>query len=256
MHLEELFNKSSEQSVLQENGPLTSIYVDIEYLQDLKLGALFHLIKVEREMEYIQHKLPVYNQKTDYDCGKYFPALKHSDEEIVELLNDSNQIDLICFKAPFTSTYYELNNILLMLHQHNHAVSSKSTKILLHINVDNLKYPSELLKELKNDYLHRFDFLDVVITKCNRYTLPIGEYVNKQLLLIHNIEEFLKQDTPTSIAFVGEGSFFNKKVFSVPYINRQVIKDPDQYDVALESTKLNLNIYCDFAYVPSTIPTF
>ena len=254
--LENLFTQTSEQSVLKENGPLTEIYVDMEYLQDLRLGTLLHLIQVEKEMEYIQHKLPVYNQKTDYACGAYFPALKHSDEEIDALLQDPKAVDLICFKAPFTSTYYELNNILMMLHQHNRAASSKPVNIHLHINVDNLHYPKELLKELKRDYKKRFEFLEVTITKCKRYTLPLGEYLKKELLLIYNIEEFLKQDTPTSIAFVGEGSFFDKKVFSVPYINKSVVKDPDKYEIALESTRVNLDVYCDFAYVPSTIPQF
>ena len=46
--LQDLFNQTSEQFINQEFGPVTKIYVDLEYLQDLRLGALLHLVKVPK----------------------------------------------------------------------------------------------------------------------------------------------------------------------------------------------------------------
>ena len=252
--LQEAFNQSSEKAVLDENGPITEIYVDLEYLQDLRFGALLHTVSVKKEMEYINFKLPEYNQRLDYNCASYFPALGKTEEDLDNLLMNRDEIDLICFKAPFTSMYYEFTNMLVMITHHNHAVSSKRKSISIHVNVNNKLYPNELLKEFKAVLQERFTDITVNFTKEKPYTCPLSDYTEKQLLYIYNIEEFLKQDSATAKAFVADGKFFDKKIISFPYVNRSVIKNPEDDYLALRSTRAQLDVYCDFQYVRSTIP--
>ena len=254
--LQDLFNQTSEQFINQEFGPVTKIYVDLEYLQDLRLGALLHLVKVPKEMAYILHKLPDYNKKLDYECCSHFPALKHTDEELDALLQDKRNIDLICFKAPFTSMYYEFVEVLMMLEHHNRAASSKPLNIHVRMNVANPLYPKELLNEFQRKINQRMPNVQFDITKVPRYQLPVDDYVENKLLMIYNIEEFVAEGTDLSVAFVAEGKFFEKRVFTIPYVNKKLIPDPDRYQEALNSTRVHLDLYCDFAYVPATIPMF
>lgn len=255
-HLQDLFNQTSEQFIRQELGPVTRIYVDLEYLQDLKLGALMHLVKVPKEMAYILHKLPEYNKKYDYECCSHFPALKHTDEELEALLRDPDQVDMICFKAPFTSIYYEFSNILMMIQHHNRAASSRPQDIRIRMNIANPLYPDELLNAFESAFQERMPNVHFDITKEPRYTLPVNDYADNKILLIHNIEEFVKEGTDLSVAFVSEGRFFDCRIFTVPYVNKTLISDPERYQEALTSTRAQLDLYCDFAYVPATIPTF
>lgn len=255
-HLEDLFNQTSEQFIRQELGPVTRIYVDLEYLQDLRLGALMHLVKVPKEMEYILHKLPEYNKKYDYECCSHFPALKHTDEELDALLNDPNEVDMICFKAPFTSIYYEFSNILMMIQHHNRAASSRPLDIRVRLNVANPLYPDELLGAFQASFQEKLANVFFDITKEPRYTLPVNDYADNKLLLIYNIEEFVKEGSDLSVAFVSEGRFFDTRIFTVPYVNKTLITDPEQYQEALTSTRAQLDLYCDFAYIPAIIPTF
>ena len=252
--LAEAFNMSSEQAVMDQLGPITDIYVDMEYLQDLKLGALMHLIKVPKEMEYITYKIPEYNKRIDYECAKYFPALGHTEEELEELLHNKRTLDMICFKAPFTSLYTEFTNSLLMITHHNRAVASSFKPIHIQVNVNNKLYPVELLNEFRAVVTEHFRGMTVTFTMEKPYNCPLSDYLSKQLLYIYNIEDFVKQGSATATAFVAEGSFFNKKIISFPYINKTLIKDPADYDFALKSTRAQLDVYCDFQYVRSTIP--
>ena len=253
---QDLFNQTSEQFITQELGPVTRIYVDLEYLQDLRLGALLHLVKVPKEMEYIYHKLPEYNKKLNYECGSYFPALKHTDEELDALLQNRREVDMVCFKAPFTSVYYEFGNLLMTLQHHNRATSSRPLDIRIRMNVANPLYPDELLRALIGAFQERMPNVFFDITKEPRYTLPVNDYAENKLLFLYNIEEFVKEGTDLSVAFVSEGRFFDKRVFTVPYVNKTLISEPERYQEALASTRAQLDLYCDFAYVPSTIPKF
>ncbi len=249
----QLFNQSSEMMFTEENGPINRIYVDMEYLQDLRFGALLQMLRVPKEMEYIYHELDDYNKKYDYECASHFPALGYTDEQLDVVLSDSNKIDMVCFKAPFTSAYYQFTNILMMLQHHNRAVSSKPLDIYVQVNVANPLYPTELLREFKDNLAKLLPGTNVEFSRQPRYTCPIDDYNNKQLLMLYNIEEFLKQDTPTSLAMVGEGTFFNKKVFSIPYVNKNLKHEPEEYNDVLSMTQTQLNVYCDFAYLPSYI---
>lgn len=254
--LDDLFNRTNEAYMTNEVGPVTDIYVDMEYLQDMRIGALLHTVKVKKELEYIYAKLPDYNKRFDYECASYFPALKHTDEELDYLIHDKSSVDMVCFKAPFTTTYYEFASLLMLIQHHNRSVSGKPFIIHIHLNVDNPLYPDELLRAFESVFHNRMTNIQFDITKLPRYTLALNEYSCCKLLLIYNIEEFVREDTPTSVAFVSDGVFFNKKVFSVPYVNKDIIKDTEQYEEAMTSTHSQLNLFCDFFYIPSKIPKF
>ena len=244
----DLFNKTSEEAVLSEHGPITDIYVDMDYLQDLKIGALLHRVTVQKELEYILHKIPAYNKRFDYECAKYFPALGISERDILNDLKDDNKIDLICFKAPFTSVYYEFVELLRAIINHNKAVSSKHVGLQIQINVENTLYPTELLSELSLNFKKKFPGITVVFSHDKNYNAELLEYTKKNLLLIYNLEAWLKNEDVAK-GFVAEGLFFDKDIISFPYVNPSLIKDIEQYDTALDSTQKQIDIYCDFQYL-------
>ena len=124
------------------------------------------------------------------------------------------------------------------------------------MNVANPLYPDELLNALQLAFQERMSNVHFDITKEPRYTLPVNDYADNKLLLIYNIEEFVEEGSDLSVAFVSEGRFFDTRIFTVPYVNKTLIPDPERYQEALTSTRAQLDLYCDFAYIPSTIPTF
>ena len=93
---------------------VNKIYIDMELLQDFKLGALLSTVTVKEEVEYIMSCLPVYNLKFNNRTAEYFPVLKKTDEELLSIVkNNSIKTALL---SPWTKIYNNLNVILKYLY--------------------------------------------------------------------------------------------------------------------------------------------
>lgn len=249
---EQTFQEVANKYFQDETGPIEKIYVDLEYLQDFKFGALLTTITTKKELEYIYHKLKDYNSRFDEDVSKYFPALKVSEEQISEIMKNKSLLKFI--KAPWTSAYYDFMIITRFIAHQNRAVSSTPIVLEFNINVSDVEYPQELANLVKIHLSESFGDVRVNFTHMKRYEDQLSFYLQQDVLFLKDMEQFVKEDTDTSIAFVSEGRFFNKKIFAKPQINPDLNITKKQYKDALTSTQIQLDVYCDFAYIQSLIP--
>ena len=247
--LGKIFEEVGKSYFDTETKPVTRVYADLEYLQDLRFGALMYGVTIPEEMNYIHSCLRRYNERYELKTAKYFSALKKTEADIDRLLQSPIDCDRICFLSPWTSVYFQMIEILTALKRHNKHIMEEVQKIHLVINVADVHYPVELQKYLIQALEQQLD-ITVEIIEQSRYTASLDEYLSYQILFLYDYGRFI--NTFPS-AFVGEGKFFDTRLIAMPYIEEGLGHKPDDYENVLSSTERGLDIYCDFAFLRSTI---
>ena len=243
------FLSAEEMMFKSDCKPIENIYVDLEYLQDLKLGTIINTITVKEELAYIVHNLDGYNDRYDRDTGKYFKALHVDEQRITNDLKNDKLINKICVISPFTSIYYHLYEIITVAKNHIKAFSERPRPVTLTINCADVKYPEPLQKilvtTLERNLDIKVDFLSVA-----RYSLASNEYRNFDLLMLYDCGEFIRQH---ATSFISNGDFVETKIVAQPYVEDAILKNTDNPEYLLSVTEKNIDIYCDFSYLRALI---
>lgn len=247
--LGELFDNVGKAYFEADTKPVTRVYVDLEYIQDLRFGALLYGVTVKQEMDYIHSKLDQYNNRYDNALCKYFPVLKKTDEELDALLHTPVVRDRICFLAPWTSVFFHLVELIIAYKQHNMRFCESSPRMTVVINVSDVEYPIELRKHIEETLSKQWD-VRVEVQQMPRYSGDLKEYLQYDLMLLYDYGKFV--NTFPS-AFVGEGKFSDIRILAQPYIEDGLGHKPEDYEFVLMSTEKGMDIYCDFSFLRSNI---
>lgn len=241
--LREFSERASAAVFKAEFPPRGKFYIDLEFLQDVRLGALMYSISVKEEMEYILYKLKSYNKRNDDHVATHFPALKKTDEDIDKLLV-SEHADKIFGMAPFTAAYYWAVEYIQQCIDDNHKLNDEDIPIHIVINTRYPNYPDKLLFQVKRAFEEQLK-AQVVITKDTNY-MNSSYYESFDVLLLDRYSYFIKQHaTP----FIEEGKYLPKYIFARPYIEDDIVRTPDEEMTILADTEQGLNICCEFAYI-------
>ena len=243
------FEEVGQQYFNAEMKPVARVYADLEYLQDLRFGALLRSVTCQREMDYIQAMIKRYNNRYDQKTARYFPVLKKTDDDLDELLKTSTEKDRICFLAPWTSAYDHLLEVIDLYQQHNKRLLDKVPEMKLVINISDVDYPIELQQELVKT-IERLMRISVEIQQMERYTADVKEYLGYDLMFLYDYGKFVNT-FPTQ--FVGEGRFTDTRIIAMPYIQAGLGHNPEDYEYVLASTEKGMDIYCDFSFLRSNI---
>ncbi len=244
-----LFEDVGQKYFNTELAPVTRVYVDLEYIQDLKLGALLSRLTVPQEMQYVHARFKSYNNRYDLLTAKYFPVLKITEAMLLQDLQDTNKLNKICLLAPWTSTYYHLIELVELFKQHNSKLTDDNIPMTLTINIADVQYPVILQKKLKQ-VLHKILQIDIEIISMPRYTDDPLNYLQYQLMFLYDYGQFVNQ---LAKPFVNDGKFIDTKIIAQPYIQSDLGHKPDDYEHVLNSTEKGLDIYCDFSFLRSNI---
>ena len=87
--------------------PVSSIYVDMDFFQDYKLGALMNMLTTDVEYEYIKSQIDAYNQSDNENVTEMFPALGFTEEQVEAFVKDPANTDLLVLESPFYTTMYQ-----------------------------------------------------------------------------------------------------------------------------------------------------
>ena len=245
----ELFDEVGKSYFENDTKPVTRVYVDLEYIQDLRFGALLYGITVEQEMKYIHNRLDVYNNRYDRKICKYFPVLKKTEEDLNKLLSDPIAKDKICFLAPWTSVFFNLITLIMTYKHHNMRFLDVAPRMTVVINVADVDYPIELRQYIETTLSEQWD-INVEVQQLPRYEGELSEYLQYDLLMLYDYGQFV--NTFPS-AFVGEGKFSDIRIIAQPYIEEGLGHKEDDYEYVLTSTEKGMDIYCDFSFLRSNI---
>ena len=232
-----------------EHKPIQRIYIDLEYMQDLRFGAMLNMLKVKEELSYIIHNIGKYNSRYDRGLCKYFKALKIDEDRIDRVLHRQLAVDKVCVTSPFTSIYYYLYKIVVAASNHIKAMEEHPKAIEIVINCSDVQYPEILQEKLCSTLSEQ---LGVVarFTQTKRYSLSSNEYLSYDLLMLVDYGDFVKQHAQT---LIGSGKFSDIRVVAQPYIEDEILTKIDDPEYTLAYTEKSLGVYCEFSYLRSNI---
>lgn len=151
-------SKGQEKIFNEISKSITSIYMDIEFVQDFRLGALLQLISSQEEYNYIYSKIEDYSTSMDDNTMKHFPLLKITNEQIDAYLKDPEHWFQISLESPFYVNLTEFTNLLALIVQQNIASKEKKS-IEIFIGSSTMKYPKMSQVSFVNLFIKVFDNL-------------------------------------------------------------------------------------------------
>lgn len=101
------------------DNPIKSIYIDMDFLQDYKLGALMNMITTDVEYEYIKSQIDAYNTSDTENITDSFPALGFTEEQVEEFVHDPKNTELLAIESPFYTSMQEFVDFMVMTLQSN-----------------------------------------------------------------------------------------------------------------------------------------
>lgn len=246
------FEEAGKLFFEDENRPIVKIYVDLEYLQDFRFGALLTSITIKEEMKYVMARLAQYNQRYHQATATYFSALKLTDTTLDGWIK-GKQSDRIILTAPFTSVYYDFISLLRLINTHNTNVCDTLPKLRISINATDVVYPEAYKVALTGAIKAGIDNVAVEFTIEPRYKASAAMYLEYDLMFLYDYGQFISETSTTMKPFIADGKFENKKIMAHPYIDPKLNHPKEDYDYILQSTEAGLNMFCDFMFLPSKI---
>lgn len=254
----ETFADAGSKILQKEFRVVRSVYVDLEFLQDLRFGTLLTLIDSPEKLQYVYSQIDSYNNRYNECTMSYFPDLNITDDQLMSEMDDPDKFVTIAAVSPMTSMFYNFNTLLSMFARSNKYTVEGDNTINVFINVDNELYPVGLLELFKQNMENRFGgVVKVTYMQKPRYTLGVDFYVSHDLLVLYDFEGFVNVDPKIGTAFAADGLFSEKYIFAKPQINDKFtnLSDVDK-EKGVDKMRDQLNLYCDFEYAPSEIIIF
>ena len=228
------------------NTHISKIYVDMEMLQDFRLGALLSTLTVKEEMAYILSQLEQYNNRFDLNTAKHFPVLHKTDEELDEIIKKESL--KIAFISPWTRIYDNFHAVLAFLGINNKHVNDKKELLQVVINCADMEYPIQLFDRLVRSLQQFHGKISFKLSHYPRYQGPLDFYLQFDMFFMYDHEAFLNREEMLD-KFTTKDCFMSKIIYTLPLINESLKIDESERVKALASTHSILNLYCDFFYM-------
>lgn len=232
------------------NQPIRAVYVDLEMISDLRLGAMFSTFTVKEQMEYVYSRLPEYNSRYDLETASHFPVLKMTDGTLDKMVID-NPLKA-CSVAPWTSVFEKLTTILSMAEANNKSLADGSV-IRIVINCELVDYPDDLKKKLQRFFQTNHPAFQVSFTHTSRYSQGAAYFLQFDMMFLYDYKTFLSNEEIMK-SFTSKFNYMGKTLYVLPLVDASTGLDKSEYLKALVSTRSFLNLYTDLHYMPGSIP--
>ena len=121
--------------------PITSVYLDMDFLQDYKLGALMNMISTEVEYEYIKSQIDAYNKSDTESITEIFPALGFKEEQVEAFVRDPENSELLAIESPFFTSLKAVVDFLMDVIESN-IFKKSNDKLELYVGCSSFKFPT------------------------------------------------------------------------------------------------------------------
>lgn len=121
--------------------PITSVYLDMDFLQDYKLGALMNMISTEVEYEYIRSQIDAYNKSDTEIITNIFPSLGFKEEQVDAFIHNSENTDLLALESPFYTSLKAILDLFVDIIDSN--IFKKSSEVLnVYVGCSSFSFPA------------------------------------------------------------------------------------------------------------------
>ena len=247
--------RSNEKEFEDMMAPIKRVYIDIEFLQDFRLGALIKLIKTDVEYQYIREKIPIYSASHGEPITRFFPDLGFKEEQIDEYLKDKSHWEGLAMDRPFYENVKAICVFIGEYTKHNVRVGYNKP-IDVYIGCTDLLY---CIKARRRLAVILMDFLDTV----NLVFIPTSLYEFEEVAIddydVYMVASPSKLINHTKLVKKFEKmEMSNKTVIGLEELNTtdEELKDAGMSaDDAFEATVEFCNMFVKFAFAKRVILT-
>lgn len=249
MSIQDSLDSLSKAYFADISEKISRIYVDMEILQDLRIGALLKSTTVPVEIEYLQSRIPEYNQRLDLETAKHFPVLNKTDEELDAIIKE-NPLS-IALISPWTNIYNNFMIVLQSLYMKTSAKDTTAAPLLVVVNTASMTYPIQLFAKLADQIRRVYPGATVKSSAYQRYEAEPDMYINTDMFFLYDHEKFFNSSFINTM--MSEKNHKTKVIYTTPYVNKNLGLDKSEYMKGLVSTGATLNLFFDFFYMPPGI---
>lgn len=234
-------------------SPIHNVYIDHEFLQDFRLGALIGMISTQTEYDYILSKINRYSENKGDPITAYFPKLGFKEEDVLSFIADKNNWNFLAERSPFYTTAEKATQLILEACNHNLLIKS-DIQVELFLGSNILVYPVHARQRLAALFSTVLDNVAVNFITGSLYgfdEMPIDNYdiyMVERPSIFFNHESLVKkfehmEMTSKSILGLAE----------VTTSEEELKASSTSIDEALEATVEFANMFTRFAFVPRVI---
>lgn len=245
--------RSNDQEFEDMNQPIKRVYIDIEFLQDFRLGALIKLISTDVEYQYILSQLPKYSMSHGEPITSFFPDLGFTEEQIRSYVKDEKNWEGLAMDSPFYENVQLICIFISKYIEHNERVGYNKP-IDVYIGCTDLLYCIEARRKLAVVLMDFLDMANLVFIPTSLYEfeeVAIDDYdvymVASPNKLI-NCEQLVKKFEKMEMA--------NKTIIGLEEIDttEEEFKDAGtSIEDAFEATAEFCNMFVKFAFAKRII---
>ena len=249
MSIQDSLSNLSKAYFTEISEDVSTIYVDMEILQDFRIGALLQTVTVPEEIEYIQAQLPAYNARTDLETASHFPVLKKTDEELLEIIAKNPLRTAIL--SPWTKIYNNFHIVLKYLYLNSRNKDMTVRPLTIVANSGDMLYPLALFDKFAK--LIKATYPDAIVKVANykRYEADADLYLHTDMFFLYDHEKFFNGSF--MMEMMNSPTYKTRTIYTTPYVNKKIGLDPSEYLKSLTSTGATLNLFFDFFYMPNGI---
>lgn len=260
-----MFNEEDLGKTLSDNmlKPITSVYIDLPYIQDVYLGSLILQHFNEKDYKYIYSQLDSYKKRWKLTHTDYFPELNCSEEKLVEYMKTQENAGPIIATSPMTSLFFHLQNFHLDMVNHTKKVSQTNEYPIIRyiVNVYPLNPTDKDLRVLHDRIKLIAPNIVVGFVKKPIKEIQPTLFTDNQIWFIYDFSPFIDLESPAGNHFFQLDSFSNCMVFSPKRMGNPALEDEfdrltqKEIDQLCIDTATVLNLYSDFFFLDIDIKT-
>lgn len=241
-----------------------NIYIDLAFIQDVKLGLLLSLLRDTDEYKYVYDNIPTYNKRIDNRCCKYFHKLGIHERQLQELLEDPKYTLDILKNSPMTTGYAAFRAEYAKLIDKNIVLDEQSVPYRVFLNIhpftlSKKAHDEETISKIKRVLNDRIKYVNadskVFVVDFPTHEMTLTMFKDMHLLMIMDLgallEDMPKRDWMMRQGKMEDRTFLSPRRHDYKYSLDDL--DEDKLDSIFTFGKASMNTVCNFKYVDPTI---
>jgi hypothetical protein len=223
------------------------IYIELEAIQDFRLGAVICLSKNEVGYDYVRRCIVDYNKRTDDLTAKYFPALRLSEEMIDVFISNPKNHKALVLVSPMNNLFSKIPDMIRAIFEDNRRASVNNPGFEIMFGTSSVIYSQEHKKVIENQIKSFNNLVNVTILNRPLHEIEEDTVIECSTYIVDSVARFL--NNPTITKWLENDRFFaSKMVLGYPVVHG----DPDPGETKeqqLEKLRRVLSVYFDYNYL-------
>ncbi len=249
------FDKLSESWFKEVFKPVRTIFIELECLRDIDIGAILSMIKTDTEYKYILSKIPVYQNSFSITPIEYMPALKFTQADVDKFKADPANQQTIDSRAPSTTMQTGLGQLMELINAHNKKYYAEITPVNFIINSPTYNCGKLCEHQIVSMLRSIEPYGDITFTSDDVRDNDDSFFRCIDLFIINDLKLLMDENHDFVKKLISRGILLDKFIAATAVVDYELVTDRNRSLEALQNSLRMLNVFCNFTYVMKDVIT-